>query len=137
LLFEPLPAGTKPGVATRCQWWLIDHGACGLWPGSKFGRGPEDLPPAAAVDGTMVEPAETSLAIQMPSEYRMALKNCEGEAREELLQQISQVQDHVIHAAIDEVPDGYITKQQADATAAFLKDRRDALDGILEKYWTR
>lgn len=138
LLFEALPEGATPGRANGCRLWLIDYGACGLWPANKWdlGRNPVDLPEdCAGVSGRLHSDAENVIAALMPPEYRMALKNTQGDARVALLDRVRQIGDDQVDAAFDEIPEEYISTGRADATKALLKDRRDVLDRVLDEVW--
>ena len=138
LLFEPLPVGESPGRARGSRLWLIDHGQCGLWPANKFdlARESDDIPETPGeVAGGLVREAELLIARLMPPEYRMALKNSQGEDRAHLLDRIKGINDDAIDAALDEIPEEYISSGRAATTKAALKGRRDALDTVLSQYW--
>lgn len=138
LLLEALPEGSTPGRARSSRLWLIDHGQCGLWPANQFdlSRDAEDIPtdPADA-QPLLVENAEKYISTQMPPEYRMAVKNSQGDDRQVLLDQIRSIEDDDIRGAVNEVPEEYISADRKEATVAFLKGRRDALDTVLNTYW--
>lgn len=139
-VFEPLPSGAEPGKARGSRMWLVDHGFCGLWPANKFGveaRKPEDIPTSAADVPAHLDPvAEKAIFEHMPKEYRGPLYLADEEVREQLLDRIRTIgDDRAIHAAVEEVPEPYFTEGQAEATTAFLKARRDALDTVLASYW--
>jgi hypothetical protein len=138
-VFEPIPAGATPGRARGSKFWLIDHGMCGLFPAGKFdqARAPHDLPedPAIVASGRLTADAEQFIAAQMPPEYRMALKNTQGDTRTALLDRLRAVGDHAIDQGVSAVPRTYFTTGQADATAALLKCRQGALATVLEDYW--
>jgi hypothetical protein len=139
VLFETYPPGCSPGSARGCVCWLIDHGQCGLWPADKLlGRKAEEVPddPAQIVGTALRKEGEVAIAQRMKPEYRMALKHTLGPARDALLDQVRNVGDDLIERAVQEVPDRYITKGQSDATTQFLKGRRDALDTVLNEYWS-
>jgi hypothetical protein len=97
-VFEPTPAGAMPGRATGSTFWLIDHGLCGLFPAGKFDPAcaPHDVPdnPASVASGTLRKEAEQFIATVMPPEYRMALKNAQGDDRTALLDRLRAVGDH-------------------------------------------
>jgi hypothetical protein len=139
LLFETYPPGCEPASSKGCVCWLIDHGQCGLWPADKFpGRRGEQVPDdPAQIQGTgLRREGEVAIAERMDPEYRMSLKHTQGHARTRLLDQIRGVEDDAIEQAVQEVPASYMTKGQADATIALLKARRDALDTVLNEYWS-
>ncbi len=137
LLFEPVPSGATPGKAHGSRMWLIDHGQCGLWPAVKFdlARRPEEFPKVSEVSATLEPRAEAVIGALMPPEYRMALKNTQGDARQSLLDRIHHIKDDALQNAVTEVPEEYIAADRADATLAFLKARRDALDRVASQYW--
>ncbi|HEX8082670.1 MAG TPA: hypothetical protein VF529_00160 [Solirubrobacteraceae bacterium] len=136
-LFEPVPEGRTPGTAAGSRVWLIDHGQCGLWPGDKFAGNPADsiLDDPTQISEVLIDAAEQRIAALMPPEYRMAFKNVQGEGRVALLDRVRSVGDDAIDEVMDEIPVEYMTKGQADATAAFLKARRDAIDNVIATYW--
>jgi hypothetical protein len=136
-LFEPVPPGTPPGRARGSSMWLIDHGQCGLWPADKFeGRQPDDIPTdAATISGELRQAGEAAIGQRMPPEYRMALKQCTGQARDQLLDLVRAVRDDAIDAALSEIPSEFMAPAQSTATAAFLKARRDAIDRVIATYW--
>ncbi len=138
LLFEPVPAGVEPDQATGSHCWLIDHGHCGLFPGEKFRQGAADteFPDlATCATGQIWDKAEEVIARLMPEAYRRALTNLQGSPRKNLLDAIRSIGDDAIDSAVVEVPDGYMTEGEREATAAFLKGRRDRLDTVLNTYW--
>lgn len=140
VVFEPVPSGANPGRAQGSRMWLIDHGQCGLWPANKFGVGarePDDIPGEATEVAAELDPAaERAIYEQMPKPYRSTLYLTEGAQRAQLLDRIRSVgDDAAIDAAVSEIPAPYFTDEQAEATGAFLKVRRDALDRVLESYW--
>lgn len=138
LLFEPLPPGATPGQARGCQTWFIDHGQCGLWPAWKIdaGRGPYDIPDDPQdVRGELSPEGEVAIGERMEPEYRMALKHCTGDARQQCLDRVRAIDDDAIDQAIEEVPEDYFSAGRARATAQLLKARRDALDTVLSQYW--
>lgn len=137
LIFQALPEGTSPARASGSRLHLIDHGQCGLWPADKFpGRGPDEIPerPEDAPEG-LCDAAEVRIAQMMPAAYRMALKRTQGTNRIQLLDRIRSVEDDLIDATVNEVPEDYFTPGQAHATAAFLKGRRNTLDRVVDTYW--
>jgi hypothetical protein len=139
LLFETYPSGCGPGSSKGCLCWLIDHGQCGLWPADKFPeRRAEQVPDdPAQIQGTgLRREGELAIGQRMDPGYRMALKHTQGPARTRLLDQIRGVEDDSIEQAVQEVPASYMTEGQADATIALLKGRRDALDTVLDEYWS-
>lgn len=137
LLFEPMPPGTTPGKATSCRLWLIDHGQCGLWPADKFvGLQAHAIPDSpSGMDGEIRPEAEGRIAGLMPVEYRMALRNCQGPDRDQLLDAVRSVGDDAIQHAVMEVPDAYLSNGQREATVAFLQSRLSRLGSVLETYW--
>jgi len=139
LLMETHPRGSAATAAKGCSCWLIDHGQCGLWPADKLpGRRPEQIPDdAGQIEGAALRrEGELAIAERMDPRYRMSLKHTQGPARTALLDQVRGVGDDAIEQAVRGVPAGYISKGQADATVAFLKGRRDALDTVLDEYWS-
>ncbi|RKQ90457.1 hypothetical protein C8N24_0260 [Solirubrobacter pauli] len=134
-LFEPLPEGTRPGIAKGSRLWLIDHGYCGLWPAGKTVGDPAAPLIPTTLTGVLPDPQENTIAALMPAEYRMALKNSQGPDRALLLDRIRSVGDDAVDAAINEVPDDYMTPAEREATAVFLKSRRDTLDTVLISNW--
>jgi hypothetical protein len=138
LMFEPHPPGTAPARATACRLWLIDHGQCGLWPADKLERGRDagDIPDSVTnITGAMWDNAEIVIGALMPPEYRIALKNTTGPARDHLLDRVRSIGDDVIRSTVMEVPHEYMSDGQRDATVAFLKGRRDMLDTVVSTYW--
>jgi hypothetical protein len=138
LLFEPVPTGVEPGQATGSHCWLIDHGHCGLFPGEKFieGAGNTEFPDlAVCATGRIWDKAEEVIPLLMPAAYRRALSDLEKAPRTKLLDAIRSIGDDSIDNAVDEVPDGYMTAGEREATIAFLKGRRDRLDTVLNTYW--
>jgi hypothetical protein len=139
-LFEPIPAGATPPRAQGSRMWLIDHGMCGLWPAGKLDPmlGADDVPDAGAkiLSGALHQTGEARIFNQMPVEYRQALKRTAGNpSRVELLDRVRGVSDDAIEQTVGEIPEEYISAGRAEATVAFLKARRDALDTVAEQYW--
>ena len=136
-LFEALPPGKMPAHATSCQCWLIDHGQCGLWPANKFeGRDPADIPNSETDAGYVLwDRAEQRIAELMPVTYRKALRTGLASKRQLLLDGIHGVTNDVIEHAVSEVPESFFTRGQAQATVAFLQDRRDNLCKVIGQFW--
>jgi hypothetical protein len=139
LLFEPDPPGAKPALATGSWSWLIDHGQCGLWPAWKLDstRHPDDIPDAVAAitTGECISVAETAIRNNMALALRTSLLSASPSERRALLDRIDGIGDDAIREAVQEVPAGYFTKEQADTLEAFLKVRRSAADTVLRRYW--
>lgn len=136
--FEPEPPGAFPGKATGCRMWLIDHGTCGLWPANKLDehRDPTNVPESIeGITGTLWDAAEKVISGVMPAEYRMALKQTTGNARDQLLDRVRGIGDDVVRSAVAEIPDDYMTSGHRDATVAFLMGRQQQLDTVLSQYW--
>ena len=135
LLFEPEPPNATPGRAVGSRCWLIDHG---LWPANRTDAGlAHDVVPddPGEISGEIRPEAERQIATLMPAPYRLALKNLHGPPREQLLDAIRSVGDDDLRHAVEEVPDGYMSKAERDATVAFLKGRRSRLSTVLIEYW--
>lgn len=137
LLYEALPEGTPVARATRSRFWLIDHGACGLWPPAKFAaRGAATFPTRAqAESGQLHERGERHIALAMPSDLRMRMKQNLGESRAQLVEQVQAIGDSAIESAITGVHPEFIGADAAELTGAFLQARRDCLCRVLETYW--
>lgn len=137
LLLQPLPEGIQFAAAQSFELWLIDHGMSGLYWSSKFDAGlPKDRPDQVQVgDGEMTDIFEQRLRELMPRDYKTAYWAANDEDKDDALDRIRSVADDDVDAAVDEVPDAYMSQVERDKTKMLLKARRDRIDNLMNKHW--
>jgi hypothetical protein len=118
----------------QCALWLIDFGWSGLWPVYKFGSGlgPSNLheiDPAADLTDAFCN----SLRNAMPVPYRRRFALRGSDERKEALEIIRQISEDDIDAAVQEVPEAYMTTQAANLTSEFLKQRLARIDSLVDQ----
>jgi hypothetical protein len=135
LLVEPLPPGTKPALGHRSQTWLIDNGHCGLWWPSKFNAAlqPSELERVSVGNGRMSPQMEARLREYMPEEYRGSFANLDRASRQDVLEDVAQITDDQILAALHQIPRRYLSTRARDLTVGLLRARRDDLAALAEE----
>jgi len=129
ILLRAVPPTLEVAKADQFSFCLIDHGFSGLWPVAKLGNDPNEPVSFVCVgDGTTVK--ETLIREAMPPSYWQLFAGINDKVRAKVLERIKSVDDELIGAAIDDVPDGYMTKRERILTADFLKKRRDNVDAL-------
>lgn len=129
ILLQSVPPTVEVANANQLSFCLIDHGFCGLWPVSKLGNDPREPVSFVSVgDGTTVR--ETLIREAMPPAYWRLFAAAEDKERVKVLNEIKNVSDDRIDAAINDVPDVYMTERERGLTAEFLKKRRDNVDAL-------
>ena|GEM_PF-3446149 len=129
ILLQSVPPVVDVAKADRFSFHLIDHGFSGLWPVAKLGSDPNE--PVSFVnlgDGTTVR--EDLVREVMPPAYWHLFASMNDSDRVVILDGIRSVNDDLIDAAIDDVPDAYMTERERSLTAEFLKKRRDNVDAL-------
>lgn len=132
------PAGVSFPDAEEMSLWLIDHEQTGLWPPGKF-RKPDgsaldpdgaDLEEADLGDGTIT--VETAIRGPMEKAYWPMFGSVDPEERGAVLERVQALEQDVVAAAVDEIPDQYMTPRLREVTIELLNMRKSRLPELAE-----
>lgn len=135
LLAQSDPSDKAPKYATKCKFWLIDHGCTALWFPSKFDRGltGRSVEEVVVTDGTMIEEVQRAVVGFMPPLLRRACHGLSPEDRDQLvLDPISAITDNDLEEAIADVPTEFMTDEAKELTGELLKARRDRAEQLYQ-----
>ena len=113
--------------------WLIDYGFSCLWPVYKFGENLSlgDIQ-GISPDADLRTEFTQALRNNAPPQYYMRFPFRGSTERAQAIEFVRRITEDDIEQAVAKVPKTYMTKQEAELTAAFLRGRLARIDTLVD-----
>ena len=129
VLLQPEPPELAWDSEPDYRLVLIDYGQTCLWPPAKMNLGEDDVPGAAEVgDGSTIR--EDLIVQRMDGGYWSVYRDLSDDDRAAVHARIQDMGDPVISAALEDIPEPFMTDDERERTLDLLKARRDRVDDL-------